>query len=88
MKSVPYSPFNRTFKYICLQNKLAHSKNKRKVSSSVGSNVSFLNSTYFSSHIGTSNNSSFINFDNKNGTIKEKPRIIHKNKGYDSQKKS
>ena len=87
MKSVPYSPFNRTYKYICLQNKLAHSKNKRKVSSSVGSNLSFLNSTEFSSH-PISSNASFIKYDNKNGILKEKPRVIHKNKEYDSRIKS
>ena len=88
MKSVPYSPFNRTYKYICLQNKLAHSKNKRKVSSSVGSNLSFLNSTHFSSSYPISSNSSFVNFENKNGILKEKPRVIHKNKEYDNRIKS
>ena len=45
MKAVPYSPYNKTYKYICLQNQVAHSKNKRNVSSSIRSNVSFLNST-------------------------------------------
>lgn len=51
MKSVPYSPFNKTYKYICVQNQVAHSKNKRKVSSSVGSNISFANSTHYSSNM-------------------------------------
>ncbi len=31
MKAVPYSPFNKTYKYLCLQHGLAHSKNKKDV---------------------------------------------------------
>ena len=40
MKAVPYSPFNRTYKYMCLQNQLAHSKNKKQVKGLVDSNLS------------------------------------------------
>lgn len=39
MKSVPYSPFNRTYKYMCLQNQLAHNKNKKSVKGLVDSNI-------------------------------------------------
>jgi hypothetical protein len=38
MKSVPYSPFNRTYKYLCLQNQLAHNRNKKSVKGLVDSN--------------------------------------------------
>lgn len=39
-----YSPFNRTFKYICLQNQLAHIKNKGSAKSLGISNISISNS--------------------------------------------
>jgi hypothetical protein len=39
MKPVPYSPFNRTYKYTCLQNQLAHNKNKKGVKGLVDSNI-------------------------------------------------
>jgi hypothetical protein len=39
MKSVPYSPFNRTYKYLCLQNQLAHNRNKKSVKGLVDSNL-------------------------------------------------
>lgn len=39
-----YSPYNRTFKFICLQNQLAHIKNKSSVKSLGKSNISLHNS--------------------------------------------
>lgn len=39
MKQVPYSPFNRSYKYICLQNQLAHNKNKKSVKGLTDSNL-------------------------------------------------
>lgn len=39
-----YSPYNRTFKFICLQNQLAHIKNKSSVRSLGKSNLSICNS--------------------------------------------
>jgi hypothetical protein len=39
MKPVPYSPFNRTYKYLCLQNQLAHNRNKKTVKGLVDSNL-------------------------------------------------
>lgn len=39
MKPLPYSPFNRTYKYQCLQNQLAHNKNKKSVKGLVNSNI-------------------------------------------------
>lgn len=36
-----YSPYNRTYKFICLQNQLAHLKNKSSVKSLTKTNVSF-----------------------------------------------
>ena len=39
-----YSPFSRTYKYICLQNQLAHIKNKSSVKSLGKSNLSIHNS--------------------------------------------
>ncbi len=35
-----YSPYNRTYKYICLQNQMAHIKNKNNVTSLGKSNIS------------------------------------------------
>lgn len=39
-----YSPYNRTYKYICLQNQLAHLKNKASAKSLGISNISISNS--------------------------------------------
>jgi len=39
MKSVPYSPFNKTYKYLCLQHQLAHNKNKKAVKGLTDSNI-------------------------------------------------
>ena len=39
MRSIQYSPFNRTYKYMCLQNQLAHTKNKSRVKGLVDSNL-------------------------------------------------
>jgi hypothetical protein len=35
-----YSPFNKTYHYICLQNQLAHIKNKSSVKSLTKTNIS------------------------------------------------
>lgn len=43
MKAVPYSPFNRTYKYMCLQNQLYHNKNKKSVKGLVDSNLKIVN---------------------------------------------
>lgn len=39
-----YSPYNRSYKFICLQNQLAHVKNKSQVKSQTKTNVSFASS--------------------------------------------
>lgn len=39
MKSVPYSPFNRSYAYICYQNQVAHSKNKKIVKGLTDTNI-------------------------------------------------
>jgi hypothetical protein len=36
-----YSPYNRSYKFICLQNQMAHIKNKISVKSLTKTNVSF-----------------------------------------------
>lgn len=36
-----YSPYNRTYKFLCLQNQLAHIKNKSSVKSLTKTNISF-----------------------------------------------
>lgn len=40
MRPVPYSPFNRSYKYMCLQNQLAHNRNKSKVKGLTDTNIS------------------------------------------------
>jgi hypothetical protein len=39
-----YSPYSRTYKFICLQNQLAHIKNKNNVHSQGKSNISICTS--------------------------------------------
>lgn len=39
-----YSPFSRTYKFICLQNQLAHIKNRNSVQSTKKSNISIAQS--------------------------------------------
>ena len=39
-----YSPFSRTYKFICLQNQLAHIKNRSNVKSTKQSNISLVSS--------------------------------------------
>ena len=91
MKPVPYSPFNRTYKYICLQNQLAHHQNKRKVRGLVDSNLSLdcvdLASTRRSRKSSAASSvmheSSFFSYasqlDKKVGGLKKEPLVIHKN---------
>ncbi len=40
-----YSPYKRSYKFICLQNQLAHIKNKSSVKSLTKTNVSFNSTT-------------------------------------------
>ena len=89
MKAVPYSPFNRTYKYMCLQNQLAHSKNKKQVRGLVDSNLSIdkkdiidLSETRRSNGKITAN-TSFLSYasscDRTMGGLKKVPLVIHKN---------
>jgi len=57
MKQVPYSPFNRSYKYMCLQNQLAHNKNKKSVKGLVDSNLSVYHDMFNAS--STNNSSQF-----------------------------
>lgn len=79
MKLVPYSPYNRSYQFICIQNQLAHAKNKSKVVSTVDSNISFSSSAF------TSMRSSRFSLDGESGILKSPPKKIHKNKGYDAK---
>ena len=46
-----YNPYNRTYKFICLQNQLAHIKNKNSVKSLGKSNLYINNSPNHSNQI-------------------------------------
>lgn len=65
-----YSPYNRTYKYICLQNQLAHLKNKASAKSLGISNISISNSPHKKTSINQLKNSSYCstkpNFDSAN----------------------
>ena len=54
-----YSPNNRTFKYICLQNQLAHIKNKASAKSLGISNISISNSPQRNTQDNTIKHSSY-----------------------------
>ena len=90
MKAVPYSPFNRTYKYLCLQNQLAHNKNKNKVRGLVDSNLSLnkkdildISATTRRSEQKCNTNTSFYSYgsscDQVVGRLKKQPLTIHKN---------
>lgn len=91
MKSVPYSPFNRTYKYLCLQNQLAHNKNKGKVKGLVDSNLTVMNNN----NLGKTAKSSqpWANFilsthslsGTLEGRLKQNPLVIHKNSKYNAR---
>ncbi len=65
-----YSPYNRTYKYICLQNQLAHLKNKASAKSLGISNISISSSPHKKNSINLLKNSSYCstkpNFDSSN----------------------
>lgn len=61
MKQVPYSPFNRSYKYMCLQNQLAHNKNKKSVKGLVDSNLNLSCNFYDSFNKTNYNDSKFYN---------------------------
>lgn len=66
MKQVPYSPFNRSYKYICLQNQLAHNKNKKSVKGLTDSNLIVGDDLFRDSKISLSKaNNSGRSFGNK-----------------------
>ena len=62
MKAVPYSPFNRSYKYMCLQNQLAHNKNKKNARGLTDSNVN-VNVTTTSNNNNNSSNNNDNGFD-------------------------
>jgi hypothetical protein len=79
MKPVPYSPFNRTYKYLCLQNQLAHNRNKKSIKGLVDSNLIVsdvnlnLTATWNSqNYSGYNNNSSMISSRSMGNTISGK----------------
>ena len=39
-KNIPYSPFNRTYRFMFLQNQQAHRRNKRQIKSHTKTNIS------------------------------------------------
>lgn len=54
-----YSPYNRTYKYICLQNQLAHIKNKVSAKSLGISNISISVSPHKKTSIDLRKNTSY-----------------------------
>lgn len=94
MKVIPYSPFNRTYTYMCFQNQLAHKKNKSAVKGLVNSNLNVKRMRSSSakkstqrSNMSKSRYSSTMMSDSffSQGLLKESPRIIHKNYFYDKK---
>ncbi len=65
-----YSPYSRTYKYICLQNQLSHIKNKASAKSLGISNISISHSPPKKTSIDLRKNSSYCstkpNFDSGN----------------------
>lgn len=94
MKAVPYSPFSKTYKYVCLQNQLAHTKNKKNVKGLVDSNLNLdkdlanLSKTFNLSEKGNQSYTTYQSFqDLPQGTLKKQPLIIHRDSRYESRKK-
>ena len=56
--SVNYSPYNKSYKYISLQNSLAHRSNLRNSTGLVDSNISFLDKRLLSTQKHTNRPSS------------------------------
>lgn len=89
MKPVPYSPFNRTYKFMCLQNQLAHHKNKQQVKGLVDHNLALVpgvDSTRRSSQ--GFNRSAFSTqslSESVQGRLKAEPLTIHKNSKYNAR---
>ena len=91
MKSISYSPFNRTYKYLCLQNQLAHVKNKKQVKGLVDSNLTVYHDHNKFSRVnpratfdGSFNWSRSLN-SSQCGRLKQEPLTIHKNHKYNSR---
>lgn len=77
MRMVPYSPFNKTYKYICLQNQLAHNKNKKEQKGLVDSNIN-VEKNLSHSRMHKSLGSSFATQNSCGGSLKKEPLVIHR----------
>lgn len=56
MKAVPYSPFNKTYKYLSLQHQLAHTRNTKNSKGLVDSNLKIQKNNNTFSHTFKTNN--------------------------------
>jgi len=97
-----YSPYNRTFKFICLQNQIAHIKNRSAVKSQGKSNITLKNSPdrhindqlKKSSYLSTNPHFNSVSIDDS-GLGKRKHsfnfvepyRVVHMNQAYDRKKR-
>lgn len=83
MKTV-YSPYNRTYKFICLQNQIAHNKNKTSVKSLTKTNISFSQSIEKSRHSYQRDDT----LANSSLNLIEPPRVLHLSQFYNKKMQS
>ena len=94
---VPYSPYNKTYKYISLQNQLAHVKNLQNTSGITNSNISFMSpmdrsyvrnrkSDSYSAHKSFSESRTFDC--STPAKLQEAPRVLHMNQSFNKRKDS
>lgn len=81
MKQVPYSPFNRSYKYICLQNQLAHNKNKKSVKGLVDSNLNVSFNFYEQYGNNNTSNSKIFNSSLHSKGLEKNRSITHSANG-------
>lgn len=84
MKTV-YSPYNRTYKFICLQNQIAHNKNKTSVKSLTKTNISLSQSIEKSRH-SYQRDDTYAN--NSTFNLIEPPRVLHLSQFYNKRVQS
>ena len=89
MKKVPYSPYNRSYKYMSLQNQLAHVKNLQGTFGLVNSNLSITPShaaSYLSqSQVSKSTKKSVPHTPRTidcSARLTESPRVIHRDRSF------
>lgn len=75
-----YNPYNRTFKYICLQNQLAHNKNKSNVKSLTKTNISV--SYSFDKNKNSIRRSEDNTLNNLSSNLIDPPKALHLSQYY------